>query len=54
VQRGGQDTLPARSAELDGLSSNPAMRLLITAISAASALQRVLPGRPHFMKPTLV
>ena len=54
VQRGEQDTLPARSAELDRLPSNPAMRLLITAISAASALQWALPGHPHFTKPTLV
>ena len=44
VQRGGQDTLSLRGDELDGLPTHPVLRLLISAIAAASAVENVLPA----------
>lgn len=43
VQRGEYRRLPERSAELDAIPTHAAVRLLMTALAAASAVEHVLP-----------
>ncbi len=45
VTRGDTGRLAGRSAELDALPGNTSVRLLVSAIAAAAALERVLPDR---------
>lgn len=44
VSGGRADTLPAQAAELDALPSRPAVRLMVSAISAAARIEAVLPA----------
>jgi proline iminopeptidase len=44
VQRGEQDTLRLRGDQLDSLPTHPVLRLLVSAIAAASAVENALPA----------
>ena len=54
VRRGELDRLPQRNHELDRLPPHSMLRLIISAITAATVGRKGAAGRGYFMKPILV